>query len=36
MAELTAENLIAFYEGRIPPTLVNQEVTKIRPPGFTI
>jgi glyoxylate reductase len=34
MAELTVENLIAFYEGRIPPTLVNQEVVKVRPPGF--
>jgi len=34
MAELVAENLIAFYEGRIPPTLVNKDVVKIRPPGF--
>jgi len=34
MAELVAENLIAFYEGRVPPTLVNKEVVKIRPPGF--
>jgi glyoxylate reductase len=34
MAELVAENLIAFYEGRKPPTLVNKEVLKIRPPGF--
>jgi len=34
MAELVAENLIAFYEGREPPTLVNKEVLKIRPPGF--
>jgi glyoxylate reductase len=34
MAELTAENLIAFYEGKVPPTLVNKEVTNIRPPGF--
>lgn len=34
MAELVAENLIAFYEGREPPTLVNREVLKIRPPGF--
>ncbi|MHA1616785.1 MAG: glyoxylate reductase [Candidatus Njordarchaeales archaeon] len=35
MAEIVAENLIAFYRGKIPPTLVNHEVTKIRKPGFT-
>ncbi len=34
MAELVAENLIAFYHGREPPTLVNKDVVKIRPPGF--
>lgn len=34
MAELVAENLIAFYEGREPPTIVNREVLKIRQPGF--
>ncbi|MEM0500998.1 MAG: glyoxylate reductase [Ignisphaera sp.] len=34
MAELVAENLIAFYEGREPPTLVNRDVLTIRPPGF--
>ena len=34
MAELVAENLIAFYEGREPPTLVNKEVLNVRPPGF--
>jgi glyoxylate reductase len=34
MAELVAENLIAFYEGRVPPTLVNKDVVKVRPPGF--
>ncbi len=34
MAELVAENLIAFYEGREPPTLVNKEVLKVRAPGF--
>lgn len=34
MAELVAENLIAFYEGREPPTLVNRDVLKVRPPGF--
>ena len=30
MAEMVAENLIAFFEGRIPPNLVNREVLKIR------
>ncbi|MEM0026948.1 MAG: glyoxylate reductase [Ignisphaera sp.] len=34
MAELVAENLIAFYEGREPPTLVNKDVLRVRPPGF--
>ena len=34
MAELVAENLIAFLEGKIPPTLVNKDVVKVRPPGF--
>ncbi len=34
MAELVAENLIAFYERKIPPNLVNKEVTSIRNPGF--
>lgn len=34
MAELVAENLLAFAEGKVPPTLVNAEVTKIRAPGF--
>jgi len=31
MAEMVAENLIAFFEGRVPPNLVNPEVMKIRP-----
>lgn len=31
MAEMVAENLIAFFEGRQPPNLVNPEVLKIRP-----
>lgn len=31
MAEMVAENLIAFFEGRVPPNLVNPDVTKIRP-----
>jgi len=30
MAEMVAENLIAFFEGRIPPNLVNREVLEIR------
>lgn len=34
MAELVAKNLIAFYKGEIPPTLVNKEVVKVRSPGF--
>lgn len=34
MAELVAENLITFYRGEIPPTLVNKGVIKIRKPGF--
>jgi len=31
MAEMVAENLTAFFEGRKPPNLVNPEVLKIRP-----
>ncbi len=31
MAEMVAENLIAFFEGRKPPNLVNSEVFKVRP-----
>jgi len=34
MAEMVAENLIAFYKGEIPPNLVNKDVIKIRKPGF--
>jgi len=34
MAMLVADNLIAFAEGRTPPTLVNKDVVKVRPPGF--
>ena len=30
MAEMVAENLIAFFEGRIPPNLVNREALKTR------
>ncbi len=31
MAEMVAENLIAFFGGRTPPNLVNPEVLKVRP-----
>jgi glyoxylate reductase len=32
MAEMVAENLIAFFEGRIPPNLVNPEVINVKSP----
>jgi len=35
MADIVAENLIAFAKGEIPPTLVNKEVVNVRKPGFT-
>jgi len=31
MAEMVAENLVAFFEGRKPPNLVNPDVMKVRP-----
>jgi len=31
MAEMVAENLIAYFERKMPPNLVNSEVLKIRP-----
>jgi glyoxylate reductase len=31
MAEMVAENLVAFFEGRKPPNLVNPEAMKVRP-----
>jgi len=31
MAEMVAENLVAFFEGRTPPNLVNPDVMKVRP-----
>jgi glyoxylate reductase len=31
MAEMVAENLVAFFEGKAPPNLVNPDVMKIRP-----
>jgi len=33
MAEMVAENLVAFFEGRIPPNLVNREVLDTRRQG---
>lgn len=34
MALLVADNLIAFYKGEVPPTLVNKDVVNVRKPGF--
>jgi glyoxylate reductase len=31
MAEMVAENLVAFFEGRKPPNLVNPDVMKVKP-----
>jgi glyoxylate reductase len=31
MAEMVAENLVAFFEGKKPSNLVNVDVMKIRP-----
>jgi len=31
MAEMVADNLVSFFEGRKPPNLVNQDVLKVRP-----
>ncbi|HML02718.1 MAG TPA: glyoxylate reductase [Candidatus Bathyarchaeia archaeon] len=33
MGEMVAENLIAYFEKRTPPNLVNSEVVKVRPLG---
>lgn len=35
MAEMVAENLIAFLRREVPPNLVNKGVVEIRPPGFS-
>ena len=32
MAEMVANNLVAFFEGKKPPNLVNPDVLEIRPP----
>ena len=34
MAEMVADNLIAFLRGEVPPNLVNKDVVNVRPPGF--
>jgi len=34
MAEMVAGNLIAFFDGKAPPNLVNQEAAKVRKPGW--
>jgi glyoxylate reductase len=34
MAVMVAENLTAFFEGRIPPNLVNKDVVNVRQPGW--
>jgi hypothetical protein len=31
MAEMVADNLVAFFEGKKPPNLVNPDVLKVRP-----
>jgi glyoxylate reductase len=31
MAEMVADNLVSFFEGKKPPNLVNQDVLKVRP-----
>jgi glyoxylate reductase len=31
MAEMVAENLVAFFDGKTPPNLVNPDVVKVRP-----
>ena len=34
MAEMVAENLVSFFEGKVPPNLVNKEVLNIKKPGL--
>lgn len=34
MAEMVAENLVSFLEGKTPPNLLNKDVVNIRKPGF--
>ncbi len=33
MAEMVAENLVSFFDGRFPPNLVNQKVLEVRKPS---
>jgi glyoxylate reductase len=33
MAEMVADNLVAFFEGKKPPNLVNPDAMKVRPPS---
>ncbi|MEM1539019.1 MAG: glyoxylate reductase [Candidatus Bathyarchaeia archaeon] len=32
MAEMVAENILAFFQGKVPPNLVNPKVLEIKPP----
>lgn len=34
MAEMVAENLTAFFEGRVPPNLVNKDVVNVKKPSL--
>lgn len=34
MAEMVAENLVAFFEGKVPPNLVNKDVMNVKKPGW--
>lgn len=34
MAEMVAENLVAFFEGKVPPNLVNKDVVNTKKPGW--
>ena len=33
MAEMVAENLVTFFEGKVPPNLVNRDVLNVRKPA---
>jgi glyoxylate reductase len=34
MADVVYQNLEAFVRGQVPPTLVNRDVVRVRPPGL--
>ena len=34
MSEMVAKNLVAFFEGEVPPNLVNKDVVNIKKPGW--